>query len=93
MNIHKAIQACRCQRGLSQRDLGKAIGNDASQIAQLESGARTPGLKTLKRISDALNIPVLAIIFIALEPVELWKLDIEIVQAMNKIYAEFVEEK
>ncbi len=55
MNIHKAIQICRCRRGLSQRDLGKAIGNDTSQIAKIESGDRTPGLQTLERICKVLD--------------------------------------
>lgn len=93
MNIHKAIQTVRTYKGFSQRELGRKIGNDASQVRLLEDGSRTPGLRTLERICKALDLPLLALIFVAMEPAELRELDNKIVQSMNEIYVDFVEAK
>lgn len=92
LNINKAIQTCRCQHGFSQKELGKAIYSDASQIRQLEDGTRTPGLKVIQKICIALDISIFELLYTAQEPLDLHKLPTELVDIMNKLYEENTDE-
>ena len=44
--------------GLNQADFGKLIGVSKVSICGYENGTRTPKLKTLRKLSDALNVDV-----------------------------------
>ncbi len=48
----------RMEANLTQVDLAKSSGLSQSAVSRLESGYRWPELKTMKRISYALNITV-----------------------------------
>lgn len=70
MNIRKAIQFCRCQCGLSQKQLGKLIGSDAGYINLIETGKRTPNLGTINKLCVAMDISALVLIFLSLNQEE-----------------------
>ncbi len=52
------IRAFREWRGLTQEELARRIGSSKSYLSQLETRRRTPGVKTLRRIAGALDVPV-----------------------------------
>lgn len=60
--IGKHIQKFRIMRGMTQRELGKAVGFSSRtasiRIAQYEGGARTPKPELLKKIADVLRVSV-----------------------------------
>lgn len=60
MAIGKRIRFFRRLRGMTQKELGRAVGFSSRtacvRIAQYEGGARTPKPELLKQISDALNV-------------------------------------
>lgn len=62
MEVSKRIRFFRRLRGMTQKELGKAIGFSSRtasvRIAQYECGARTPKPELLKQISDVLNVSV-----------------------------------
>lgn len=52
----------RRDRHLTQVQLAKRIGTDASYVARLETGKiGSPGLESLRRIAEALEVPVSAL--------------------------------
>lgn len=53
-----AIASARISRGMTQAQLGAAIGTSGSQVANWETGFRRPKLDALLRIADALNVPL-----------------------------------
>ena len=65
MNIGERIKAIREFRGLTQKELGRAIGFDEStaraRISQYEIGNRVPKEDTLLALAKVLNINVQAI--------------------------------
>jgi len=60
MAVGDRIKRVRNFRGMTQRELGVAIGFDAKtadvRMAQYESGTRTPKEDTLRKISEALDV-------------------------------------
>ncbi|PWL41362.1 MAG: XRE family transcriptional regulator [Clostridiales bacterium] len=48
----------RIQKGLSQNQLAKMSGVSQSAICYIEKGGKSPSLKTLLKLSKALEIPV-----------------------------------
>lgn len=53
-NMKKIREAKR----MSQGDICRALEVDRAFISNLESGKRNPTLATIKRIADALGVPV-----------------------------------
>ena len=53
------IKKYRIEKGLTQKQLGKKCGINEANIRKYELGTQNPKLKTLKRIAEALDIPVL----------------------------------
>ncbi len=52
------IRAFREWRGLTQEELARKVGSSKSYVSQLETRRRMPGVKTLRRIAEALDVPV-----------------------------------
>ena len=52
------LRAARKQRGYSQESFAHAVDLDRTYIGGIERGERNPGLKTIVRIADALQIKV-----------------------------------
>ncbi len=57
-NMGNQIKLARVKRGLSQEELGKAIGATKSTISKYELGHREPSFEQLQRIADALYVTV-----------------------------------
>jgi len=55
--IGQKIKTSRLEAGLTQGDLGRAIGKTGSAIGYLEAGLRRISPDVLKKIADALNKP------------------------------------
>ncbi|MDI3533883.1 MAG: hypothetical protein PWQ82_248 [Thermosediminibacterales bacterium] len=53
--IGKKIREIRLRMGFTQEQLGERAGLHYSYIGQVERGDKAPSLKTLKKISKALN--------------------------------------
>ncbi|MFE6408475.1 helix-turn-helix domain-containing protein [Streptomyces sp. NPDC057837] len=54
-----ALRALRQVQSLSQRDLARLAGTTASQISRIERGEiGEPGEELLRRLADALSVPV-----------------------------------
>lgn len=51
MNIHEKLKLLRKERGLTQSDVGAAIGQERSTIACYETGKRTPDVETLEKLA------------------------------------------
>ena len=58
MSMGEQIRAMRQIQGLTQKELGQKLGLSFQSVAQWENGLRCPKIETLKRIADALEIPV-----------------------------------
>ena len=52
------IRKFRKERGLTQQQLGKLCGIADSNIRKYENGGQRPKIETLRKIANALNIPV-----------------------------------
>ncbi len=61
MTIGEKIKKNRQEAGLTQKQLGEALGVSQQQIAQYESGKRTPKVDTLVRIARALNTSIVSL--------------------------------
>ena len=65
MSIGERIRYIRNLRGMTQKELGKAIGFDDKtadiRIAQYESGTRTPKANYVEAIAKALNVKTYAL--------------------------------
>ena len=57
MDYGKAIRIIRSIAGLQQKQLAKIAGVDASLISLIEKGKRKPGLSTVEKITNALQVP------------------------------------
>ena len=51
MNIHEKLKLLRKERGLTQSDVGEAIGQERSTIACYETGKRKPDVETLEKLA------------------------------------------
>lgn len=56
------VRAARAARGLSQAGLGKVAGIAVPHISRLEAGTHLPSLTTLKKVADALEMPICSLI-------------------------------
>lgn len=65
MNLGNTIKSIRKKRGYTQSQLADRAGISVSHLCLLEKEKRDPSLSTIKAISDALNIPVSILIFLA----------------------------
>jgi ribosome-binding protein aMBF1 (putative translation factor) len=54
--LGEAVAAYRAARGLTQRQLGRALFLHQSQVARLEAGQHTPALETLVRVAHHLGL-------------------------------------
>ena len=86
MNVGHAIRLCRRQRGITQTELAKKAGVSVSYLSLLERGERSdPSLTTLEGISDALEIPLSLVFFLASEPSELEGIDQEVIEKLSAV--------
>lgn len=68
MNIIETIKNLRGKRGMTQAQLATASELSTTYISQLESGLKSPTLKSLEKISNALDVPFPILSFLSLGP-------------------------
>ena len=52
------LKKIREQKGMTQGDICRALNLDRGYVSSVENGKRNPTLSTLKKLADALKIPV-----------------------------------
>lgn len=67
MNIGENIKNARCNKGISQADLARAIGATKSTISKYELGHRQPSLETIQKIANALKISTFDLVGIPID--------------------------
>lgn len=68
MNLANKIIELRKKKGISQRELAQIAGLSPTYISMVENGKKSPTLKSLEKISNALDIPFPILSFLALDP-------------------------
>ena len=58
MTTGERIKRIRTDRGVTQRELAKAVGTTYQNISQYERGLRQPKVETLLAIARHLNVPI-----------------------------------
>lgn len=58
MKFKTNLQRLREDRGLSQRELGHALGVSTSTIGNYETGYREPNFEMLEKMADFFNVPI-----------------------------------
>lgn len=65
-----SLRDMRTQSGLTQDELAAKSGLSQTQISKLESGEiRNPGMRTLRKLADALGVSLGAVISAVLDEV------------------------
>ncbi|HXK58645.1 MAG TPA: helix-turn-helix transcriptional regulator [Acidobacteriota bacterium] len=62
MNVGKKILKLRLQSKMSQREISNISGLAVSYLSRLENDRITPSIKTLRKISGALGVPLTALL-------------------------------
>jgi transcriptional regulator with XRE-family HTH domain len=91
MNISKAIQICRTQKGMTKTKLAELAGMSLSYLSLLERGKRDPNLSTISKICDALNIPVSIFMFLASDTNDLNGISKELAEKLSLTALQLIE--
>jgi transcriptional regulator with XRE-family HTH domain len=67
MNLGNAIQSVRKHKGIKQGDMVERTKLTQGYLSQIENNKKDPNLSSLKKISDALEVPLPVIFFLALD--------------------------
>lgn len=71
MDYGRAIRIVRNAYGLTQGELAERLSIGSSQLSLIEAGRRTPSLKVLDEVSNALGVPPHLLTLLASEPEDL----------------------
>ncbi len=52
MQPNEKLKECRLNRGLTQREVAKAVNIVTAYYSMIERGVRTPGFKLAKKLAD-----------------------------------------
>ena len=74
MTPGERIKKLRKEKGMTQKELAKKLGFSPSHLGQYENGYRNPKPSTVKKIADALEVPVSKIIGMVPEETETEKI-------------------
>lgn len=70
-NFNENLRIARERKGISQKDMAESIGVAKSTYSLYESGNREPGVPTIKKIADVLNVSADELLGINIEPTTL----------------------
>jgi transcriptional regulator with XRE-family HTH domain len=56
MLIAENLKSLRARRGLTQAQLAEAAGTSALYISQIETGSRSGGMRTMRKLAAALDV-------------------------------------
>ena len=83
MNLGRAISLCRKQRELTQAELASRAGLSVSYLSLLEQNKRRdPTLSTIKKLAEALRIPVGILFYLAADSAELSGIEPDLTQRL-----------
>lgn len=71
MDLGNAIVKLRKQKGLRQNELARLSNVSQTYLSQVENNQKDVTLKTLNRISEAMDIPTPILVFYSLEAEDL----------------------
>ena len=66
MDIGSAIKSIRTRKKITQKDLAAQCGISANALCSIEKNVSFPTKETIKRICDALQIPVSYLLFFSI---------------------------
>lgn len=66
MDIGSAIKSIRTRKKITQKDLAAKCGISANALCSIEKNVSFPTKETIKRICDALQIPVSYLLFFSI---------------------------
>ena len=66
MNIGTAIKLLRKEKSLGQKELSDICGLSVNALSQIETNVTFPKKANIKKICDALNIPVSYLLFFSI---------------------------
>ena len=69
--FNENLRIARERKGISQKDMAESIGVAKSTYSLYESGNREPGVPTIKKIADVLNVSADELLGISIEPTTL----------------------
>ncbi|OGM29487.1 hypothetical protein A2630_00635 [Candidatus Woesebacteria bacterium RIFCSPHIGHO2_01_FULL_44_10] len=67
MKYGKAIKTIRAAKGVTQKDLAKALNVDNSYLSRIEKGDRTPSIDVLEKIAKKLDVPFYLLVLLSSE--------------------------
>jgi transcriptional regulator with XRE-family HTH domain len=71
MDIGNSIKLIRKKLGISQIDLAEKCNISQTSLCQIETGAKRPSAKTLKKLCDELQVPESVIYLLAIEQTDI----------------------
>lgn len=91
MNISKALQICRTQKGVTKTRLAELSGLSLSYLSLLERGKRDPNLSTVNKLCEALGMPVSIFMFLASDANELNGISNELAEKLSLTALQLIE--
>lgn len=73
------------QKGISQANLANLAGISVAYLSLLEQNKRTPNLDTLQNITNALDIPLSILTFLAADNTELSGFSSELIEKISSM--------
>jgi len=90
MDYGKALKLARAFSGLQQQQLAEKAEIDASYISLIEQGKRTPSVKFIHKLSNAIGIPPYLFTFLAMESEDTEFLDDEELTSIGEALTKLV---
>ena len=85
MNIGKALNLCRTQKGMTKTKLAESSNISVSYLTLLEQGKREPNISTINEICKALQIPPSILIFLASNSSEQQGISLELAEKLSHL--------
>lgn len=84
MDIGDAIKAIRTRKKITQKDLALKCNISANALCSIEKNASFPSKETIKKICDALEIPVSYLLFFSISEEDIPEEKISIFNALKE---------
>jgi len=91
MELGKAIQMCRKQRGYTQSKLAELAGITKTYLSAVERGKRQPNYETVNTVANAMGIPLSIIVFLSASDNELKPLGSELNEKLARVTLQLIE--
>jgi transcriptional regulator with XRE-family HTH domain len=91
MKIGSAIKKCRQIRGMTLDSLAKKIGLSKSYLSLVEGEKRDLSLSSLQKVSEALDLPVHLLVYLATSPKEIKEMDARLKSQFDALILELIK--